>query len=100
MTNSLDSTQNDDPGLLLFVWRTMAGLLVVAGVIYGGTVLIESLLPALPDQAHAGMATPSGASTAPYAGPSRPHAITPVEHFHAQFNLQPGRDAQAHVEAF
>lgn len=100
MTKSLHNAQVDDAGLLTFIWRTLAGLLVVTGVIYGGTVLTESLLPALPDQAHAGAARAPVASTAPYAGPSTQRAMAPVEHFHAQFKLQPGHDTQAHVEAF
>ena len=69
-------------------------------MIYGGTLLIEVVLPALPDQAHANTANSYGASSPAYASPAGPYAATPVEHFHAQFRLQPGRDVEAHVEAF
>ena len=100
MQNSRDDTRNDEGGLLSFAWKTLAGLLVVTGVIYGGTLLVEWVLPTLPDQARAGTAMPSGASAPRHAGSGGPYAAVPVEPFHAQFKIQPGPDINAHVEAF
>lgn len=100
MQNSRYDTENDEGGLLSFVWKTLAGLLVVTGVIYGGTLLVEWVMPTLPDQARAGTTMPAGASTPRHAGRAEPFVPVPVEHFHAQFGLQHGLDVNAHVEAF
>ncbi len=86
-------------GLLVLTWKIVAGIAVAVGVIFLGTVAIESTLPELPDQARASqprsMPDPTAAAVM-----SRAAEPAPVEHFHAQFRLQPGADAVQHVEAF
>ncbi len=79
---------HDDGGLLAITRKTIVGLAIFVAAIFGVTVLVEAVAPALPSQA--------SAAPAPVAGMPVQH----VEHFHAQFNLKPGVDAQGQPDAF
>lgn len=92
------SVQSTDR-LLDLTWRILAGLAVAAVLVFLGTVVVETTLPQLPDQARAGNAMRP--SEVGFGGVvSRAGAPAPVEHFHAQFVLRPGPDPQGHVEGF
>jgi hypothetical protein len=85
--------------LLQVSWKILAGLVLAIGLIFLGTVVVESTLPQLPDQARAGIAMrPSGIGLGGVI--ERAGEPAPVEHFHSQFMLKPGTDSQGHVEAF
>jgi hypothetical protein len=86
-------------GLLQLAWKIMAGLAIVAGLVFLGTFAVESVLPQLPDQARAASAMrPSEIGFGGVA--SRAGEPAPVEHFHAQFALRPGTETQPQPEAF
>jgi hypothetical protein len=85
--------------LLEHFWKVLAGLAVAAALVFLGTFVVEATLPQLPDQARAGTAMrPSAAGLGGVV--SRAGAPAAVEHFHAQFLLQPGQDPQGHIEGF
>lgn len=85
----------DNDALLTLVWKTLAGLLAVIGLIFFGTLMVEAVLPELPDQVRADVAVPATVVSGGVASPAQR-----VEHFHAQFRLEASSDRQAHIESF
>lgn len=86
-------------GLLTLTWKTMAGLAAAIGLIFLGTVVVESTLPQLPDQARASVRQPAP-ETSVSAVLSRAAEPVRVEHFHTQFRLEPGTDSVPQAETF